>query len=122
MNLNVRAGLCIIAATFLLTAILLLPRSIRGQQQQPHSSTDQIVNVGVRADELGKDGICADKKLHDYSGWCATTHPPNQLGNRHPHLRLLHDGHNLFDREPLALHSAKSSFVGFCRKLALKLD
>jgi len=52
----------------------------------------------------------------------ADPHPPDQLRDRHPHLRLLHDGHDLLDREPFPLHSAKSSFVGFCRKLALKLD
>lgn len=70
---------CITAATLLLLAMLLLPRSMRGQQQQLHSSTDQTVKVGVHADELGKDGICAAKKLHDYSGWCVTTAFPLKL-------------------------------------------
>jgi len=35
----------------------------------------------------------------------ADPHPPDQLRHRQPHLRLLHDRHDLFDRESLALHS-----------------
>lgn len=69
---------CITVAKLSLLAILLLPH-FAGGQQQPHSSTDQLVNAGAHPDELGKDGICADKKLHDYSGWCATTAFPLKL-------------------------------------------
>jgi hypothetical protein len=69
---------CIAATTLLLSGALLLPGSAGGQQQT-YPSTDEKVSVGIHPDELGKDGICADKKLHDYGGWCATTAFPLKL-------------------------------------------
>jgi hypothetical protein len=63
----------IAAANLLLWAAFLMPASAGGRQQNAHSSTDDMASVGAHADELDKNGICADKKLHDYSGWCAAT-------------------------------------------------
>jgi len=66
------------AASIFLLAALLVPIPQFGQQQN-HPSGGEMASVGVHTDELGKDGICADKKLHDYSGWCATTAFPLKL-------------------------------------------
>src|SRR5215469_8547176 len=63
---------CIAFASLLFSAGLLLRGPVLGQQPA-HSPADEVVRVDVHADELGKDGVCADKKLHDYSGLCATT-------------------------------------------------
>ena len=60
-------------STNLLLLAVLPPLASFAGQEQPHSSNDEIASRVAHLDELGKNGICADNKLHDHSGWCATT-------------------------------------------------
>jgi hypothetical protein len=46
------------------------PSEVRNKQI-PHEL--KKASPPAHADELDKTGMCVDKKLHDYSGWCATT-------------------------------------------------
>jgi hypothetical protein len=57
-------------ANSLLLAVL-LPLASFGGQQQTDSSKHEVASA--HPDEFDKDGMCVDNKLHDYTGWCATT-------------------------------------------------
>ena len=61
----------LLAANMLLLAVL-LPLAPLGGHKQTQPSKDEMASTGAHPDELDKDGMCVDKKLHDYSGWCAT--------------------------------------------------
>ena len=57
-------------ANLLLLAVLLPLASFGGQKQTDSTKGE---TASAHRDEFDKDGICADKKLQDYTGWCATT-------------------------------------------------
>jgi hypothetical protein len=67
-----RVGRIAVSANLLLLAVL-LPLASFGGQKQTDSSKDEMASPGAHPDEFDKDGMCVDKKLHDYTGWCAAT-------------------------------------------------
>jgi len=70
-------GRIAVSANLLLLAVFLPLASFGGQKETDPSK--EIASPKAHPDEFDKDGMCVDKKLHDYSGWCATAAFPLKM-------------------------------------------